>query len=152
MHTRINNKIILHWILVIVFTGTLFLFLEINKIVFGVIIGLSISTLIFNQTTYLYLKNNQLRIFKMNFLFLPTSRRSFDLNTIKEISIVDNNAFDLFIDFEGAIIPQILTGSFFYESKYKLKILTNKEEEIEFEVNIKENDMLKMNQELKNIL
>ena len=150
MRTRINNKIIIHWILVIIISVSLFLFIEINEQLLGILIGLSITTLIFNQTTHLYLKENQFRILKTNFLFFPSFRRSFDLATLREISIVDYNEDEL-IDFEGAIIPKILTGSFFYEPKYKLNIITNNKDVIELKVNIEKNDMLKMNRELKNI-
>ena len=149
MRTGINTKIIVHWILVILVTGTLFFFIEFNKGLFGVLIGFSITTLIFNQTTYLYLRENQFMIIKKNFLFLPTYRKMFDLTTIKEISMEDNNAVDLFIDFEGAIIPKILTGSFFYESKYILSIISDQDEVIEIKVNIPERDMTKMKQELR---
>ncbi len=154
MRAGVSTKIIFHWILVILIIGLLAYFIEMATIVFSILIGLFLLTLILNRTTYLNLKDAQLIITKKNFLFIPTFKLSVDINKLDNLIIIDyRNSIPedacWFMDFEAVIIVEILTGTYFYKPANKLIIDLGQNNPIEIEINTQRKRKIK--QELKKI-
>ncbi len=152
MRTGVSTKIIFHWMLVILITGSLLYYIEINTKGFLIIIGLLLLTLILNRTTYLKLKNGRLIITKKNFLFIPTFKLSVDINKLDNLTIIDyRNSIPedarWFVDFEAVIIVDILTGTYFYKPTNKLIIDLGQNNLVEIEINTQRKR--KIRQELK---
>ncbi|MCD4835096.1 MAG: hypothetical protein K8R31_14960 [Bacteroidales bacterium] len=148
MRAEVSTKIIFHWILMILIIGLLAYFIEINTIVFSILISLFLLTLILNRTTYLNLKNGQLIITKKNFLFIPTFKLSIDINKIDKLTIINyRNSIPeytrRFVDFEAVIIVEILTGTYFYKPTNKLIIDLGQNNLIEIEINVQRKRKIK---------
>ncbi|MDA3952715.1 MAG: hypothetical protein PF485_03645 [Bacteroidales bacterium] len=154
MRTRPNNKIIFHWILVMLVTGLLVYNIEINTICFLILITLFLLTLILNRTTYINIKGGKLIITKKAFLFISTFQLSIDINKIDELTISDcrDNIHEenrLFVDFEAVVIVDILTGTYYYKPTYTLNISSAQNNLTEIEINTQRKDIIKIKQVLK---
>ena len=153
MKTGPSTKILFHWILVFSIIALL-LYYDINKIGLAMLIGFLLLTLIFNQATFLNLKNGKLIITKKNFLFISTFQLSIDLDKTVELTIIDyreNNPENLssIVDFEAVILVDILTGTYFYKPTNKLVIELTQNNFTEVEINTRRKDIIRIKQVLK---
>lgn len=152
MQNKLNAKITTHYILVIIISCVFMFFIEISINWLLVIIGSLLSTLIVNQTIFLSLKDDQLIITKNLLLFIPVFKRKINLSEIKELSFYDNVMSDVdfenYVDFEGAIIPKLIIGSYFYKSNYVFFVKYNNKD-YESDIHLSDIKINKLKTELR---
>ena len=156
MKTKLNHKIIFHWVFILSLIGLLIYYIE-NKSILYTIVSFLIMTLIFNRTTYLKLKSDSLLITKTNFLFIPTSKVLFNINDIKSLSLTDYRDIDVYnsrkyAEFEAVVIVEIITGIFFYKPNYKLVVYLTQNKRIELEINSRKKDIIKIIMDLQKLI
>ena len=119
MQEGLNIKIIIHW-LGILMTITFLSFIHIDKTVLIIISTFLITTLIYNQVTFIKINSNEIN---------------------KILFVADNCSY---LDFEGAIITQLVTGSYFYDSKWKIQIITGQNQILESETSLSDKNVKKI--------
>lgn len=153
MKTKPSIKIILHWILVVIVLVLLLYYAE-NKFILYISVCMLIMSLIFNKTVYLKLKTDSLLVIKTNFLFIPTYKLLIKIDDIINLSLTDYKYVDVNdsrkdVEFEGVVIVEIITGTFFYNPNYKLTIDLTQNKRIELELNSHRKDTLKIMTDLQ---
>ncbi len=148
MKTRPNNKIIFYWILVLTLIGLLFFYIE-NKPILYITGSFIVLTLIFNRVSYLKLKTDSLLIAKTSFLIIPTFKFLIKTNDIINLSLIDYKDIRIndsrkYAEFEAVVLIEIITGTLFYKPNYKLIIDLTKNKRVEFDINSRKKDVLKI--------
>lgn len=151
MQRNVNTKIVLHWILIILLSLIVIFFIELNSKVVLIFTSLMISTLVINQLTFISINKNQLVIVSKILFIIPVSIKRIDISAIKELSFIDYTANEFEVDFEGAVISKLITGKYFYESKYGVRLLYENKE-YESNVCISENNLKSIKSALKEML
>ena len=82
-----NQKIIIHWISVLIIIGILISLIDLNLTLSLVLIGFLLLTTGLNKTTYLILSGDLLIIQKKNLLFITTFTEQIDLKAITKMWI-----------------------------------------------------------------
>lgn len=127
MKTIPSIKIILHWILVVIVLVLLLYYAE-NKFILYISVCMLIMSLIFNKTVYLKLKTDSLLVIKTNFLFIPTYKLLIKIDDIINLSLTDYKYVDVNdsrkdVEFEGVVIVEIITGTFFITPIINLQLI-----------------------------
>ncbi|HKL08520.1 MAG TPA: hypothetical protein VJ896_07085 [Bacteroidales bacterium] len=148
MKTRLNNKILFHWIFIMAVSGLL-LFYTPNMPVIYFIVSFMMMTLIFNRASFLKIKSDNILITKTYFLFIPTFKFLINIKDITRLSLIDYRDIEInnsrkYAEFEAVIIVEALTGTLFYKPEYILVIDLKQNRSFEFEINADRKSMLKM--------
>jgi hypothetical protein len=148
MKTRPNNKIIFYWILALTLIGLLFFYIE-NKPILYITSSFIVLTLIFNRVSYLKLKADSLLIAQTSFLIFPTFKFLINTNDIINLSLIDYKDIRIndsrkYAEFEAVVVIEIITGTLFYKPNYKLVIDLTQNKRVEFDINSRKKDVLKI--------
>lgn len=148
MKTRLNNKILFHWIFIMVVSGLL-LFYTPNTPVIYFIVSFMMMTLIFNRGAILKIKSDNILITKTNFLFIPTFKFLINLKDITRLTLIDYRDIEInnsrkYAEFEAVVIVEAITGTLFYKPDYILVVDLIQNRRVEFEINADRKIMLKI--------
>ena len=147
MKAGLNIKIGIHWLIVLL--SIVFLqFIDINQKAYIILIAFLLSTLVFNQATYLSVRKERLVLIKRILFFIPVFWKSYELSEIKKISFVETLPEDFKVNFEGTIVSKIITGSYFYDSKWKINIELFCNEILESDLSLLDRDVKRLEKKL----
>ncbi len=149
MHKGLNIKIISHWIIVI--TAIVFLqIIEINDKVNVILTSFIISTLLFNQATFISVNKEKITIIKRILFIIPVCWKSFKLSDVKNVDF--HQIENLNIQFEGSTLTGILTGAYFYDSKWKINIDLYYNEVLECDLSLSDREVKNLQTYLVRVL
>ena len=144
----LNPKIIFHWILIITIISLFSLVIMENPPVIISIIGLLFLSLFFNRTNYLTIDSKNIVIKDNFFIFINRKVEVFNFKGLERIIIKDNGAnitlSDMILYEYIFAIFSFLSGGFFYDKRFELRLIQKSGEEIMTKVNIQRVDIKRL--------